>query len=71
MCARAHGRVRRHESGFLRKRGFKFVGSTICYAMMQAVGMANDHLISCFRHSQVGREKSGLKGICCSFGRIV
>jgi len=34
----------------LRKREFKFVGSTICYAYMQAVGMVNDHVISCFRH---------------------
>ncbi|SMF42829.1 DNA-3-methyladenine glycosylase I [Desulfovibrio gilichinskyi] len=37
----------------LKKKGFKFVGSTICYAYMQAVGMVNDHLISCFRHSEV------------------
>ncbi len=37
----------------LKKRGFKFVGSTICYAHMQATGMVNDHLISCFRHKQV------------------
>jgi DNA-3-methyladenine glycosylase I len=35
----------------LRKRGFRFVGSTICYAYMQAVGMVNDHLVSCFRHA--------------------
>jgi DNA-3-methyladenine glycosylase I len=34
----------------LRSRGFKFVGSTICYAFMQAVGMVNDHLMSCFRY---------------------
>jgi DNA-3-methyladenine glycosylase I len=34
----------------LKKRGFKFVGTTICYAFMQATGMVNDHLISCFRH---------------------
>ncbi|HRY84233.1 MAG TPA: DNA-3-methyladenine glycosylase I [Candidatus Cloacimonadota bacterium] len=34
----------------LRKRGFKFVGSTICYAFMQAAGMVNDHLTSCFRY---------------------
>jgi len=40
----------------LRKRGFNFVGTTICYAYMQAVGMVNDHLIDCFRHSQVGRQ---------------
>lgn len=37
----------------LRARGFRFVGSTICYAFMQAVGMANDHLASCFRHREV------------------
>ena len=34
----------------LRRRGFNFVGSTICYAYMQAVGMVNDHLTTCFRH---------------------
>jgi len=37
----------------LRTRGFNFVGSTICYAFMQAVGMVNDHLLSCFRYSQL------------------
>ena len=37
----------------LRARGFKFVGSTIIYAHMQAVGMVNDHLVSCFRHAQL------------------
>lgn len=37
----------------LLKRGFKFVGSTICYAMMQATGMVNDHLTTCFRHPQL------------------
>jgi DNA-3-methyladenine glycosylase I len=37
----------------LLKRGFKFVGSTICYAHMQAVGMVNDHLVSCFRHKEL------------------
>jgi DNA-3-methyladenine glycosylase I len=36
-------------------RGFKFVGSTICYAMMQAVGMVNDHTIDCFRHKDLRR----------------
>lgn len=35
----------------LKKRGFKFVGSTICYAFMQAVGMVNDHVVECFRHN--------------------
>ena len=41
----------------LKKRGFKFVGSTICYAFMQAVGMVNDHEMSCFRYSAVRRMK--------------
>ena len=40
----------------LRKRGFRFVGSTICYAFMQAVGMVNDHLVTCFRYTEVGRK---------------
>lgn len=38
----------------LKRRGFGFVGSTICYAFMQAVGMVNDHIVSCFRHAQAG-----------------
>jgi len=37
----------------LAKRGFKFTGSTICYAFMQATGMVNDHLVSCFRYKEV------------------
>ena len=37
----------------LRKRGFKFVGTTICYAFMQAVGMVNDHVAGCFRHEEL------------------
>jgi len=37
----------------LKKRGFKFVGSTICYAFMQAVGMVNDHTTDCFRYKQI------------------
>jgi DNA-3-methyladenine glycosylase I len=37
----------------LLKRGFKFVGSTICYANMQAIGMVNDHLVTCFRHKEL------------------
>ena len=37
----------------LRQRGFKFVGSTICYAFMQATGMVNDHLVDCFRHREL------------------
>lgn len=39
----------------LLKRGFKFVGSTICYAYMQAVGMVNDHAVDCFRHKPLSR----------------
>ncbi len=37
----------------LKRRGFKFVGSTICYAFMQAAGMVNDHLVDCFRHAEL------------------
>ena len=37
----------------LKKKGFKFIGTTICYAYMQATGMVNDHKVSCFRHEQV------------------
>ena len=37
----------------LKKRGFKFVGSTICYAFMQATGMVNDHTTDCFRHQEI------------------
>ena len=40
-------------SSDLKKRGFKFVGSTICYAFMQSVGMVNDHIIGCFRYAEV------------------
>ena len=45
----------------LKRRGFTFVGSTICYAFMQAVGMVNDHLVDCFRHTEVTA--------CGGFGR--
>jgi len=40
-------------SADLRKRGFRFVGPTICYAYMQAVGMVNDHVVNCFRYSKI------------------
>ena len=43
-------------SNDLRKRGFNFVGSTICYAFMQAVGMVNDHQVDCFRYHQVAQQ---------------
>jgi DNA-3-methyladenine glycosylase I len=37
----------------LKQRGFTFVGTTICYAFMQAAGMVNDHLVTCFRHGEL------------------
>lgn len=40
----------------LKKKGFKFIGSTTCYAYMQAIGMVNDHVVSCFRHSEVFKQ---------------
>ena len=42
----------------LKQRGFKFVGSTICYAFMQAVGMVNDHLVGCYRHGEIRKAAS-------------
>jgi len=42
-------------SADLKKRGFRFVGTTICYAHMQAVGMVNDHVLACFRHKDLAR----------------
>jgi DNA-3-methyladenine glycosylase I len=47
----------------LKKMGFRFVGPTICYAFMQAVGMVNDHLVGCFRHREIARlgRNAGLK----------
>ncbi|MEM7173888.1 MAG: DNA-3-methyladenine glycosylase I [Bacteroidota bacterium] len=48
-----------HISGQLKKRGFKFVGPTIIYAYMQAIGLVNDHLTGCFRHAEI---KNGLSG---------
>jgi DNA-3-methyladenine glycosylase I len=42
-------------SAALKQRGFKFVGSTICYAFMQATGLVNDHIVTCFRHEAVRR----------------
>lgn len=46
----------------LKQRGFKFVGSTICYAFMQAVGMVNDHLVGCFRHGEIRKAASKRSG---------
>jgi DNA-3-methyladenine glycosylase I len=45
--------VSAHMSRELRRRGFRFVGPTICYAFMQATGMINDHTIDCFRHQEI------------------
>ena len=41
----------------LKQRGFKFVGSTICYAHMQATGMVNDHTMDCFRYTQLSKKR--------------
>lgn len=49
----AETEISRAMSKQLKKDGFKFVGPTICYAFMQAVGMVNDHLVSCFRYDEV------------------
>jgi DNA-3-methyladenine glycosylase I len=46
----------------LKKRGFSFVGTTICYAFMQAMGLVNDHLITCFRYSQLVPRKRRRSG---------
>lgn len=45
----------------LKRRGFKFVGSTICYALMQAIGMVNDHTVDCFRWKEVRRQESEVR----------
>jgi len=45
----------------LKKRGFRFVGSTICYALMQAVGMVNDHTVNCFRYDQLSGRSGTLR----------
>jgi DNA-3-methyladenine glycosylase I len=43
-------------SADLKKRGLSFVGPTMCYSFMQAVGMVNDHTVDCFRHAELGGE---------------
>jgi DNA-3-methyladenine glycosylase I len=45
----------------LKIRGFKFVGPTICYAFMQAVGMVNDHVVDCFRYNEIDHHSTGLE----------
>jgi DNA-3-methyladenine glycosylase I len=47
----------------LQKRGFKFVGTTICYAFMQAVGMVNDHVVGCFRHKELKNKDGHIKAL--------
>jgi DNA-3-methyladenine glycosylase I len=49
----AETEVSQKMSRALKARGFRFVGPTICYAFMQAVGLVNDHTVSCFRHTEV------------------
>lgn len=44
----------------LKKKGFKFVGPTICYAFMQAVGMVNDHIMTCFRYNEINNNQNEL-----------
>jgi DNA-3-methyladenine glycosylase I len=48
----------------LLRRGFKFVGSTICYALMQATGMVNDHLVTCPRHAELGAARRRQRQSC-------
>lgn len=54
----AETRESRAMSRDLKKRGFRFVGPTICYAFMQAVGMVNDHLVGCFRYGELSEARS-------------
>ena len=49
----------------LKRRGFKFVGTTICYALMQATGMVNDHTTNCFRHEQLRSNALSETPLCC------
>ena len=48
----------------LKKRGFRFVGSTICYAFMQAAGLVNDHTVGCFRHAPLAAQMRGWRIDC-------
>ena len=50
-----HSNESNNMSKDLKKRGFSFVGPTVCYAFMQSAGMVNDHVVSCFRYNQVGK----------------
>jgi DNA-3-methyladenine glycosylase I len=53
----AQTRESQHMSADMRRRGFTFVGPTICYAFMQAVGMVNDHIVRCFRYRELSKQK--------------
>ena len=53
-------------SADLKRRGFKFMGSTVCYAYMQAVGMVNDHTLDCFRRAEILAQDSFNVGVCFS-----
>jgi DNA-3-methyladenine glycosylase I len=55
----------------LQKRGFRFVGPTICYAFMQAVGMVNDHLPTCYRHAALAHDASANPRIANSVNRKI
>lgn len=55
----AETEISRAMSKDLSKRGFKFVGSTICYSVMQACGLVNDHVVDCFRHAEVVQHVQG------------
>ncbi len=58
----AKTKISEEMSKALKKRGFNFVGPTICYAFMQAVGMVNDHTVDCYRHREIeNRAKSCIK----------
>lgn len=59
----AETELSRRISRELKKRGFRFVGPTMVYALMQAVGMVNDHLVDCFRHGQCGSGAVGPREI--------
>ena len=53
-------------SNSLKKRGFRFVGPTICYAYMQSVGMVNDHIVACFRYAEIAEYQLSVAAGCRS-----
>lgn len=55
----AETELSRQMSNDLKRRGFSFVGPTICYAHMQAAGLVNDHVVTCFRHGELARANGG------------